>query len=204
MPRPDGLSATVAGNAFLVTRTLHLSRVLPEQPFSDLASYVEAGGGRGLDAARRLGPEAIVEHVLAAGLRGRGGAGFPTGRKWEAVCAYEPAVEKATVVVNGAEGEPGSFKDRAILRSNPYAVLEGALIAAFAVGADRAVVALKSTFAREQERLERAVAELVRAGWCPDVALGTTTGPAHYLLGEETALLEVLDGRPPFPRIAPP
>ena len=72
--------------------------------------------------------------MLAAGLRGRGGAGFPTGRKWQTVAAYESPVYATTVVVNAAEGEPGSFKDRTLLRTNPYQVLEGALIAAHAVG----------------------------------------------------------------------
>jgi NADH-quinone oxidoreductase subunit F len=187
-----------------VTRTLHLSRVLPEQPVVDLESYVSAGGGQGLDAARKLGPDATVEHVLAAGLRGRGGAGFPTGRKWEAVRAYEAAVERPTVVVNGAEGEPGSFKDRAILRTNPYAVLEGALIAAHAVDADRIIVALKRSFVPEVAAVRRVIADLESAGWSTGVELLVCEGPSEYLYGEETGLLEAIDGRGPFPRLQPP
>jgi NADH:ubiquinone oxidoreductase subunit F (NADH-binding) len=146
----------------------------------------------------------VVEELEASGLRGRGGGGFPTGTKWRTVASYASAAIPATVVVNGAEGEPGSFKDRAILRRNPYAVVEGALIAALAVGADRAVVALKATFGVERERLERAVAEVELAGWGGGVVLGVATGPSEYLFGEETGLLEVLDGRPPFPRLSQP
>ncbi|HET7490027.1 MAG TPA: NADH-ubiquinone oxidoreductase-F iron-sulfur binding region domain-containing protein [Acidimicrobiales bacterium] len=182
-----------------------VTRVLPEQPYASLAEYRAAGGGRGIEVARKLGPASVVDEIEAAGLRGRGGGGFPTGVKWRTVAGHASAALPATVVVNGAEGEPGTFKDRTLLRATPYAVVEGALIAALAVGADRAVVALKATFEVERVRLEAALAE-VTAGtdWADGVNLGVATGPSEYLFGEETALLEVLDGRPPFPRIAPP
>ncbi len=113
-----------------------VSRVLDPSPTADLEEYRRDGGGGALAAARAVEPEALVATVEAAGLRGRGGAGFPTGTKWRTVAAMGRR-SAATVVVNGAEGEPGTFKDRAILRANPYRVLEGALIAALAVGADR-------------------------------------------------------------------
>jgi NADH:ubiquinone oxidoreductase subunit F (NADH-binding) len=106
--------------------------------------------------------------------------------------------------VNAAEGEPGSFKDRAILRRNPYRVLEGALIAAHAIGADRVIVALKSSFAAEARRVRAAADEIAEARWSTDVAIDLLDGPSEYLYGEETALLEVLEGRAPFPRLAPP
>lgn len=179
-------------------------RVLPAAPIDGLDAYRSSGGGVGLDIARRTEPAAVIGAVTEAGLRGRGGAGFPTGVKWETVAAYGAAGAPAAVVVNGAEGEPGTFKDRAILRRNAHAVLEGALIAAAAVGADRVVVALKASFTAERACVERALEELERAGWADGVGLGVATGPAEYLFGEETGLLEVLDGRPPFPRIAPP
>src|SRR5262252_4270 len=83
-------------------------RVLPSRPVRSLADYERAGGGRGLQAAVRLEPAGVIEEVAASGLRGRGGAGFPTGRKWGAVAAYASPVEPTTIVVNGAEGEPGS------------------------------------------------------------------------------------------------
>jgi NADH:ubiquinone oxidoreductase subunit F (NADH-binding) len=179
-------------------------RVLPAEPFGTLDAYRAVGGGEGLRAARRLGPAAVVEDLEAAGLRGRGGGGFPTATKWRTVAGNASPTLPTTVVVNGAEGEPGTFKDRAILRANPYAVLEGALIAALAVGADRAVVALKATFTRERARLEQAIAEAEAAGWTDGVTLTVATGPGEYLFGEETGLLEALEGRPPLPRLAAP
>jgi NADH:ubiquinone oxidoreductase subunit F (NADH-binding) len=178
-------------------------RLLDPVPPTDLDGYVRAGGGRGVEAARNLAPPDIVDLVAVAGLRGRGGAGFPTGTKWETVALYESELP-TTVVVNAAEGEPGSFKDRAILRANPYRVLEGALIAARAVDAPRVVVATKASFTAEIARLEEAIAAVRAAAWAPDVAIELVRGPSEYLFGEETALLEVIAGRPPFPRLAPP
>ena len=178
-------------------------RVLDAEPVADLDAYVAGGGGTGLETARNLASPDIIDLVAASGLRGRGGAGFPTGTKWETVALYESDVP-TTVVVNAAEGEPGSFKDRAILRANPFRVLEGALIAARAVDAPRVVVATKSSFTREIARLQAAIGDIESAGWAADVEIDLVRGPSHYLFGEETALLEVVAGRPPFPRIAPP
>jgi NADH:ubiquinone oxidoreductase subunit F (NADH-binding) len=110
-------------------------RVLPEHPVGSFDAYRDAGGGRALEAARALSAADVIAVVDEAGLRGRGGAGFPTGRKWSTVAANHSPLAPTTVVVNAAEGEPGTFKDRAILRANPYAVLEGALVAAHAVDA---------------------------------------------------------------------
>jgi NADH:ubiquinone oxidoreductase subunit F (NADH-binding) len=179
-------------------------RVLDPQPVASLDRYVSDGGGRGLDAAGRLGEAGTLDEVEASGLRGRGGAGFPTGSKWRTVAANRSSTIPTTVVVNGAEGEPGSFKDRAILRANPYRVLEGALIAAGAVGADRVVVALKRSFHAEIERIGSAMDAIRAAGWSNGVDLVVVAGPAEYLYGEETALMEVIDGRAPFPRVSPP
>lgn len=184
-------------------------RVLDRRPVGDLDAYVATGGGDALKAALHRGPGRIIDTIDAAGLRGRGGAGFPTGQKWRTIATRPPTTAAGgraptTVVVNAAEGEPGTFKDRAILRANPYRVLEGALVAAHAVAADRVVVATKERFATEVAALRRAAAEMDRAGWSEIAAIEVHEGPDHYLYGEETALLEVLDGRPPFPRIAPP
>ena len=179
-------------------------RTLDPEPVPTLERYREGGGGRGRDAAIRLGPGGVVEDLEAAGLRGRGGAGFPTGRKWRTVVENLSPDVHPTVVVNAAEGEPGSFKDRMILRRNPYKVLEGALVAARTVAADRVVVAMKATFTAEVERMRAAMDEVRAAGWADGLELSVVEGPSEYLYGEETALLEVLDGRHPFPRIAPP
>jgi NADH-quinone oxidoreductase subunit F len=152
-----------------------------------------------------VGPDAIIQAVADSGLRGRGGAGFPAGRKWQTVAENRASsATPSTVVVNAAEGEPGTFKDRALLRRNPYRLLEGALIAALAVGADAVVLALKASFKRELDRLRPAIAEVRDAGWTDGIDLAVVEGPSEYLYGEETALLEVVAGRNPFPRIAPP
>lgn len=180
-------------------------RVLAPEPVESLEQYLDGGGGKALDAARRSEPGAVIAELEASGLRGRGGAGFPTGRKWRTVATYGAGALAPAVVVNGAEGEPGTFKDRAILDNNPYQVVEGALVAAHAVGAAHIVFAVKP--AAEQGRAPRlpaAVDEVVQAGLAGGVALEVFEGPAAYLYGEETALLEVIEGRPPFPRVAPP
>ncbi|MEA2843094.1 MAG: NADH-quinone oxidoreductase subunit, partial [Actinomycetota bacterium] len=180
------------------------NRVLDAAPVETLADYVTAGGGKALEMARKAEPEGVIGAVERSGLRGRGGAGFPTGTKWRTVSENRSGTSPATVVVNAAEGEPGSFKDRAILRRNPYKVLEGALVAATAVGADTIIVALKASFTQELARVHGAIDEVRAAGWADGVDLQVLEGPSHYLYGEETALLEVVAGRNPFPRIAPP
>lgn len=178
-------------------------RLLSGIPVETLESWIERGGGRGLDSAREMGSEALVATVDAAGLRGRGGAGFPTAAKWRTI--LEHGTRSTTpVVVNGAEGEPGTFKDRTILRHNPYQTVEGALIAAAAVGADWIVFALKASFERELAVLRRAIEEVKAVGWADGITIDIELGPDAYLFGEETALLEVVDGREPFPRVAPP
>jgi NADH-quinone oxidoreductase subunit F len=179
-------------------------RVLPPDPLLTLDAYIAAGGGSGLERARELGADSVIAEISASGIGGRGGAGFPAGRKWATVRANRSELEGSSVVVNAAEGEPGSFKDRAIIRANPYAVLEGALIAALAVGADELFVATKRTFTREVALLRGAIAAVEAAGWADGVSVSLFEGPSEYLYGEETGLLEVLDGRFPFPRITPP
>ncbi len=180
-------------------------RVLDPSPIRSLDEYRANDGLAALDAARSSEPDAVIETVADAGLRGRGGAGFPTAVKWRTVRENGASSPIApTVVVNAAEGEPGTFGDRTIMRTNPYRVLEGALIAAHAVGSASVIVATKERFTEEVERLSTARDDLVADGATGDVDIRIVTGPSHYLLGEETALLEVVAGRPPFPRIAPP
>ena len=179
-------------------------RVLPPQSIDSLEEYVTRRGGRGIEAAEEVDAEALIATLEASGLRGRGGAGFPTGRKWRTVRENASDVLATTVVVNGAEGEPGTFKDRTIMRLDPYAVIEGALIAARAVGAREIIFGLKKAFVPEVSRMRAAIVEMQRAGWSEGVEFTVYEGPDEYLYGEETALLETLDGRYPFPRIAPP
>lgn len=180
-----------------------INRVLDPVAIETLSDHQAAGGGKALEAARASEPVAVIEVIEASGLRGRGGAGFPTGVKWRTVAGLGGA-EPVTVVVNAAEGEPGTFKDHTLLRRNPYKVLEGALIAAHAVAADRIVFGLKASSTKEKARIDAAVLEVTAAGWDQGIAIDVVADSDRYLLGEETALLEVLAGRPPFPRTAPP
>jgi NADH-quinone oxidoreductase subunit F len=165
--------------------------------FSTLEAYLSAGGGKGLERARSLEAEAVVELLSRSGLRGRGGAGFPTGTKWGSVLA---AGGGRYVVCNAAEGEPATFKDRLLLRRNPFAVLEGTVIAATTIGAQRAFVGLKEAFTLETEALGAALNEMKGAGWLEGVEIELALGPDRYLFGEETGLLGVMEGRGPFPR----
>ena len=107
-------------------------------------------------------------------------------------------------MANGAEGEPGTFKDRALMRANPYQLVEGVIVAAFAVGAREAFICLKASFEPELEAVTRAVTELQEAGVCRDCQITIVRGPDEYLFGEEKAMLEVIEGNPPLPRLFPP
>jgi len=177
--------------------------LLPDDPITTLDAYLATDtGGLGVKRAQELGPQATVEAVLAAGLRGRGGGGFPTGRKWASIASQ--AGTRRFVVCNGAEGEPGTFKDRALMRANPYQLIEGIIIAAFAVGADEAYICVKRSFVRERDAVTRAVQEFQTAGICRDCKVTIVAGPDEYLFGEEKAMLEVIEGKPPLPRWLPP
>ncbi|MET0910224.1 MAG: NADH-ubiquinone oxidoreductase-F iron-sulfur binding region domain-containing protein [Ilumatobacteraceae bacterium] len=178
-----------------------VSAVLPPTPITTIDDYLEAGGGEALRAARSLGPEATIEEITASGLRGRGGAGFPTGAKWASVRA---AGGTHYAVANGAEGEPATFKDRTLIRRDPYRIVEGLAIAAFCVDAQMAFVGVKRSFGVEVANLRRAALELGGAGLLGDLSISIVEGPDEYLFGEEKALLEVIEGRDPLPRLLPP
>ncbi len=180
-----------------------IHRVLDATATASLADYTSKGGGMALEVARGLEPEKIIEVISAAGLRGRGGGGFPTGLKWNTVAHSWSDTTPTTVVVNAAEGEPGTFKDRAIIRRNPYRLLEGAAIAARAVRASAIRIGIKASFVREIGLLDRAITQATDAGWFDGIDVAMVLG-AGYLFGEETAMLEVIEGRQPFPRVTPP
>jgi NADH-quinone oxidoreductase subunit F len=176
--------------------------LLPDEPVADVQAYLAAGGGDGLRRAVELGPALTIKELSLARLRGRGGAGFPTGRKWSTIA--DATGTDVYVVCNAAEGEPGTFKDRALLRANPYQTVEGLMIAARTVGATSAFVAIKDRYVEERDRLVRAVEELQGAGLCDGCEVTIVDGPDEYLFGEEKALLEVIEGKPPLPRVLPP
>ncbi len=183
--------------------TRRTNHVFPDTPVETLEDYVAGGGLLGLSTARQQSPSDVIDLIVAAGVRGRGGAGFPTGRKWRSLAASS-TTDRAFVVINAAEGEPGTFKDRALLRANPYVVLEGALIAAHCIGARRITAATKAVYQPELARLRTAVDELTRAGITEGIEISLVEGPDHYLYGEETAMLEVIEGEDPLPRHLPP
>ncbi len=179
-------SAVPSGNT---DRVRTARRVLWDRTIDSLDEYVSRRGGAGLEVARTKSAEELIVELEASGLRGRGGAGFPTGRKWRTMVENRSTTEATTVIVNGAEGEPGTFKDRSIIRRCPYHVIEGALIAALAVGADHIVFGLKHSFQREVVRMRAAIDEITAAGWAEGISMEVFEGPDEYLYGEETALL---------------
>jgi NADH:ubiquinone oxidoreductase subunit F (NADH-binding) len=167
-----------------------------------LADYLAAGGGSGLERARSLGSDGVIAELTRSGLRGRGGAGFPTGVKWASV--RDGGIGTRYVVCNAAEGEPATFKDRLLIRRNPYQVVEGVAIACLAVGARVAYIGVKASFERESTRLVEAIVEMRSAGMLDGLAIELALGPDRYLFGEETALLGVIEKRGPFPRVVRP
>lgn len=179
-----------------------MAHLLSEDPVADLDAYRASGGGTGLERALEADPADLIAEVRSSGLRGRGGAGFPTGIKWQG--AAEEDADHKYVVCNAAEGEPGTFKDRALIRRNPYQLLEGLAIAGRAVRAEDVFIGVKERFEPETERLQAAAAEMAEAGLLDHVELRIVAGPDDYLFGEETGLLEVIEGRDPLPRLYPP
>ncbi|HXF61069.1 MAG TPA: NADH-ubiquinone oxidoreductase-F iron-sulfur binding region domain-containing protein [Caldilineaceae bacterium] len=184
---------------------------LREPDRATLAGYQRTGGYEGLARAlRHMTPNQVIEHIRAARLAGRGGAGFPTGLKWQAV--REATGAPKYVVCNADEGEPGCFKDRAILDYDPHAVIEGMLIAGYATGATRGFLYLRYEYPETYARLEHALAEARAAGILGGAVLGSDfsfeiylrRGAGAYICGEETSLLNSLEGKHPFPRNRPP
>lgn len=174
--------------------------LLPKTSFESYENYVKHTGDPAVQIARKQTAEEIIRVVLDAGLRGRGGAGFPTGVKWRTI--HEHTCPTRFVVCNAAEGEPGTFKDRYLLRKNPYAAIEGMLIAAHVVGAERIFVALKASFKQEITRVNEAIREFHQAGFLHGLRFTIVEGPEEYLFGEEKGLLNVIDGPGPMPREA--
>ena len=168
------------------------------------------GAWDGTKAILAKGRDAIVDEVKASGLRGRGGAGFPTGLKW----SFMPKKSDGRphyLVVNADESEPGTCKDREIMRHDPHLLVEGCLIAGFAMGANAGYIYVRGEFIRERERLQAAIDEAYEAkllgknnvnGW--DFDLYVHHGAGAYICGEETALLESLEGKKGQPRLKPP
>jgi NADH:ubiquinone oxidoreductase subunit F (NADH-binding) len=154
-----------------------------------------------LDTVLQSNPADVIAIIRNSGLRGRGGGGFPTAIKWDGVRRSEAS--RKFVCANGAEGEPGTFKDRYLMRHNPYQIIEGLAIAAAVIGAEGAYLGLKQRFTQEIAAVQRALDEFqVFSPIARKIEL--VQGPDEYLLGEEKALLEVIEGGQPLPRLLPP
>jgi len=182
-----------------------------DQPYSwKLATYEAAGGYTGLRQALALAPAAVTKAVVESGLRGRGGAGFPTGAKWGFIPADNP--NPRYLVVNCDESEPGTCKDMPLLMASPHQVVEGAIIACYAVGAHKAFCYVRGEAAHPIRRLRAAVREAYARGYLGPNVAGTGfrcdiivhAGAGAYICGEETALLDSLEGRRGQPRLRPP
>jgi NADH-quinone oxidoreductase subunit F len=167
---------------------------------TSLEAYVEAGGFEQLRRARELGAEAVIAELTASRLLGRGGAAFPTGVKWEAV-ARQPA-QPHYVVCNADESEPGTFKDRVLMESDPFALVESIAVAAFATGSTRAFIYVRAEYPLAHERLGNAIAQ--SAPYLDGLQIELRIGAGAYVCGEETALFQSIEGYRGEPRNKPP
>ncbi|MCW3478940.1 NADH-quinone oxidoreductase subunit D [Neisseriaceae bacterium JH1-16] len=169
----------------------------------ELTAYLAGDGGAALAMAQRMAPDELVRLVETSGLRGRGGAGFPAGRKWRAVATQ--AAPLKYLVVNADEGDPGTFSDRFLLEDDPFCLIEAVLIAAQAVGASRGYLYLRKEYPRAAQVFADALDQARTAGWLGAAFdLELVAGEGSYLCGEETALLNALEGRRPEVRLRPP
>jgi formate dehydrogenase iron-sulfur subunit len=223
---PDLLPALLAGGAHRLClgppeqipylarqERLTFARCGVVDPLS-VADYRAHGGFRGLTRALTMAPIAVVQEVVDSGLRGRGGAGFPTGIKWRTVA--QTAADQKYVVCNADEGDSGTFADRMLMEGDPFLLIEGMAIAGYAVGATSGVIYLRSEYPHAHRALEGAIANAYAAGWLGAKVGGSSfafdlevrLGAGAYICGEETALLESLEGkrgqvryRPPLPAV---
>jgi NADH-quinone oxidoreductase subunit F len=173
-----------------------------DRDLTKLAEYQAIGGYEQVPKARAMAPEALIEELLAANLRGRGGAGFPMGRKASLIDRASP--KPKYLVVNADESEPGAFKDREVMARAPHRLLEGCLIAAHAIESRDVYIYIRGEYLSEYEILQAAVDEAREAGLFGDVEVTVYRGAGAYICGEETALLDSLEGRRGQPRPRPP
>ena len=188
-------------------------RVLSRCGFVDptnLDHYIATGGYEGLLKALSMEPMQIIEEVKNSGLRGRGGAGFPTGLKWE--LARRSIGSEKYIVCNGAEGDIGAFMDRVLMESDPYSILEGMTIAALAIGARRGYIYVRAEYEHAFQVLDKAISKATQYGLLGGDILGTGLqfevelfrAAGMYICGEETALMNSMEGRRGVPRVRPP
>ncbi len=194
-----------------MTEQMHIvTRDLDVPGIDTLPVYVEHGGFRSLRKALTMEPQAVLEEVKTSGLRGRGGAGFPTGMKWSFLAKNSP--RPTYLIANSDESEPGTFKDRMMMERMPHRLIEGVLISAYATGTKQGFIYIRGELKFAAHQLERAIEETYAAGYAGKNILGTGVdidivlhrGAGAYICGEETALMESLEGKRGYPRLKPP
>ncbi len=170
----------------------------------DIASYLKADGFKALQKALKLPPAQVIEEVKASGLQGRGGAGFPCGLKWE--FCYKAKGDEKYVICNADEGEVGTFKDRYILENDPFSLVEGIAIAGHAIGAKQAFIYLRAEYHFLLDLVQNAIAQAKKKGFLSHLDIEVREGAGAYVCGEESALMDSIEGkrgevryRPPFP-----
>ena len=220
-PRPDLALGTIGEDGVDgITRLFELPMLRPQVRVAlrncghidpeDIKQYIASGGYSGLVKALAMSPEEVIEEVKKSGLRGRGGAGFPTGQKWE-FCRRSPGTEKY-LICNADEGDPGAFMDRSLLEGDPHAVLEGMLIGAYAIGATQGYIYCRAEYPLAIERLQIALKQMEGYGLLGDNILASDfvfhieikEGAGAFVCGEETALMMSIEGRRGMPRSRPP
>jgi NADH-quinone oxidoreductase subunit F len=188
------------------------AKIRPDGQAVDLAAYERAGGYQAARKAMGMAPAEITDVVKKSNLRGRGGAGFPTGQKWSFVPVGPDAPRPKYLIANGDEMEPGTFKDRVLLEGDPHELIEGMIISARAIEAERGYIFLRGEYLDAAERLERALHEAAGKGYLgknifgsgADFDLRLHLSGGRYMCGEETALLNALEGKRANPRAKPP
>jgi NADH-quinone oxidoreductase subunit F len=170
----------------------------------DVDEYIRHGGFEAFNRAQKMDPRDLIEEVKESGLRGRGGAGFLTGLKWEMVMRIHAADGAKYIVCNGDEGDPGAFMDRMIMENFPYRVLEGMAIAASAAGASEGHLYIRAEYPLALQRIRAAIAVCEKRGFLGALKLSVTVGAGAFVCGEETALLASIEGRRGMPRLRPP
>ncbi len=220
-PRPDLALGTIGEDGVTgIPRLFELPMLRPQVRVAlrncghidpkDIKQYIARGGYSGLTKALKMGPEQVIEEVKKSGLRGRGGAGFPTGQKWE-FCRRTPGNEKY-LICNADEGDPGAFMDRSLLEGDPHAVLEGMLIGAYAIGASQGYIYCRAEYPLAIERLQIALEQMKEYGLLGDNILNSgfsfqieiKEGAGAFVCGEETALMASIEGKRGMPRPRPP
>jgi NADH-quinone oxidoreductase subunit F len=208
----DGTAFTKVGSPDPGTRPL-TQHIEPGKVPLDLQAYERTGGYAGLRRAlREMTPQEVTQLVKDSGLRGRGGAGFPTGLKWGFVPMGEEAPRPKYLIANADEMEPGTFKDRLLLEGNPHQLIEGMAISAYAIQAEVAYVFVRWAYRRATHIIQEAITAAYHAGYLGENILGSGynlevdvhVSAGRYICGEETGLLNALEGERPVPRSKPP